>query len=91
MTPSVSVIIPVYNTAPYIKTCFLSVINQTHSNVEVIIINDASLDCSDDIIRELIAEANDRDVNYIKLMQNTGVGNVRNIGLERLTTITLSI
>ena len=37
-----SVIVPVYNTYPYLRECLDSIINQTHKNLEIIIVNDAS-------------------------------------------------
>lgn len=45
-TPKVTIIIPVYNTEKYIKNCFDSIINQSFSNFEVIVINDGSTDNS---------------------------------------------
>ena len=42
--PKVTIIIPVYNAEKYIKECFDSIINQTFSNFEVIIIDDGSID-----------------------------------------------
>ena len=49
----VSVIIPCYNKAPYVKEAIESVINQTFSDIEIIVVNDASTDNSAEIIKEL--------------------------------------
>ena len=38
MKPLISIIIPVYNVAPFIKSCLHSVLNQTYKNIEIIII-----------------------------------------------------
>jgi glycosyltransferase involved in cell wall biosynthesis len=46
----VSIIIPVYNIAPYLKHCLDSIILQTFKNTEIIIVNDCSTDGSGDII-----------------------------------------
>lgn len=52
MTPKLSVIIPVYNTEKYIKECINSVINQTFSDYEIILVDDASTDGSGRICDE---------------------------------------
>lgn len=49
----VSTIIPNYNNAPFIEECVLSILNQSYQNVEVIIMDDASTDGSQDIIARL--------------------------------------
>ena len=53
MKHTVSVIIPVYNKEKYIEQCLETVINQTYSNLEIIIIDDASTDNSMDIARSI--------------------------------------
>ena len=45
-----SVIIPVYNVAPYLEQCLDSVTNQTYKNLEIICINDGSTDNSLEIL-----------------------------------------
>ena len=77
--PKISVIIPVYNAAPYLNTCISSVLTQSHQNVEVIIINDGSTDDSDSICREL-AKKDDR-ILY-RQQVNKGVSSTRNDGLD---------
>lgn len=42
----VSFIVPVYNTEEYIERCILSILNQTYSNIELILIDDGSTDDS---------------------------------------------
>jgi len=49
----VSIIIPVFNLESYIKKCIDSLINQTFSNIEIIIVDDGSTDSTSDIIEEL--------------------------------------
>ena len=50
----VSIIIPVYNAEKYIFNCLESVLNQTYNNIEVIIIDDQSMDKSLEICKELL-------------------------------------
>lgn len=71
----VSIIIPVYNTASYLKRCLDSVCNQTLSGIEIICVNDASTDNSLDILKEY-------DVKIINLEENKGAAYARNIGIE---------
>lgn len=75
-----SVIIPVYNTASYLKECIESVFNQTQKELEVIAINDGSTDNSWDILLEM-------KIKYPELViinqENHGLGYTRNIGIEK--------
>ena len=48
--PAISVIIPVYNVAQYLRECLDSVRNQTFRDIEIICINDGSTDGSLDIL-----------------------------------------
>lgn len=50
--PKVSVIIPVYNTAPYLRECMDSVVNQTLRDIEIICVDDGSTDGSLAVLRE---------------------------------------
>lgn len=74
----VSVIIPVYNKEKYLKDSILSVLNQTYSNIEVIIINDGSTDNSEKIILNL--QDNDNRIKYFS-KKNEGVSSARNDGI----------
>ncbi|MCC5613066.1 glycosyltransferase [Nostoc sp. CHAB 5834] len=72
-----SVIIPVYNKAGYIKKCIDSVIDQTFSEFELIIIDDGSTDDSLAIIRQF----SDPRIKY-KVQKNAGVSATRNNGVK---------
>ncbi len=80
--PKVSVIVPVYNVAPYLSECLESLVNQTYRNLEIIVVNDGSTDDSP-VICEQWRERDSR----IKLIhkQNAGLGEARNTGLEHVT------
>lgn len=83
MSNMVSVIIPIYNTEQYIKTCYLSVINQTYPNIEVFLINDASPDSSTSVVEELRKITNGRTIHYYQFSKNQGLSRVRNFGLAK--------
>lgn len=78
--PLISVVIPVYNTAPYLEKCLESVVNQTYQNLQVIIINDGSTDNSAEICQKF-SEKDDK-IEFIN-KQNEGVSIARNIGIEK--------
>lgn len=74
----VSVIIPVYNAEKYIGEAIKSVLAQTYSHFELIIVDDASTDRSVEIIRSF----NDYRINLIQHDKNRGPGAARNTALE---------
>jgi len=76
----VSVIIPVYNVEKYLNKCIKSILEQTYSNLEIIIINDGSTDNSLDIIKSNMVE--DERIFLIDI-ENAGVSNARNLGLKK--------
>ena len=78
----VSIIVPVYNTEKYVKKCLESIINQTHKNIEVIVINDGSPDDSEKIILDIIKDK--KNFKYKKI-KNGGVANARNVALDMCT------
>lgn len=77
--PKVSVIIPVYNTAAYVRQAIDSIRNQTLKELEIIVINDGSTDGSGEILREL-ADADSRMRVYEQ--ENQGQSVARNKGME---------
>ena len=85
--PHVSVIIPVYNAAPYIKTCVYSLLGQSLDNVELIFVDDASTDDSVNILREVIAQYGykQKKIKVLCLPDNVGSASARNIGLCEAT------
>jgi glycosyltransferase involved in cell wall biosynthesis len=77
-TPAVSVIIPAYNAAKYFREALESVLNQTLTPHEIIVINDGSPD-TDQLERELQPYAS--QVHYIK-QENRGAAAARNVGVS---------
>ena len=80
MEPKVSIIVPVYNCEKYISKCLNSILNQSYKNIEVIVINDGSLDRSEEKIREI--EKKDNRVRYFK-QDNSGPSRARNNGIYK--------
>ena len=77
--PEVSVIIPVYNTEQFLGNCLNSVLAQTFTDFEIIIVNDGSTDNSSAIIEEF-AKKNNRIVAIHQ--ENMGLSEARNAGLN---------
>lgn len=75
----ISVIIPVYNSAPYIQENIDSIINQTYKNLEIIYVDDGSSDQSCEIIKKAIIQ--DKRIQLIETSHG-GVSAARNTGLE---------
>ncbi len=78
----VSVIIPVFNVRPYLVEALDSVISQTYTNLEIIIIDDGSTDGSGEICDEYTKK--DARVCVIH-QENKGLSTARNVGLDRMT------
>ena len=74
----VSVIMPVYNGAMYLKEAIESILSQTYHNFEFIIINDGSTDDSE----QIILSYDDSRINYIKNPANYTLINTLNIGFS---------
>lgn len=78
MNNLVSIIVPLYNKEQYIKKCIVSLINQTYSNLEIIIINDGSTDNS----LEIVENIKDPRIKIFTI-KNGGVSNARNFGIKQ--------
>ena len=74
----ISVIIPTYNRETLIVDSINSVLNQTYKNLEVIIVDDGSVDNT----QQEIDKIKDNRIKYIKLEKNYGAPNARNIGIK---------
>ena len=76
----ISIIVPIYNTEKYLHQCLDSILNQTYTNFEVLLVNDGSTDSSGIICQEYVE--NDSRFRYFE-NNNGGVASARNLGLER--------
>ena len=80
--PKISIIIPIYNSEKYLKSCLDSVCSQTYPNIEIICVNDGSTDTSPDIIQSY-AKKDDRFV--VINQKNNGLSYTRNVGVNNAT------
>lgn len=77
--PLVSIIVPIYNVENYIEKCFNSLVNQTYENIEILAVNDGTLDNS----MTLVANYQSKYRNIIVLnKKNGGLSDARNFGIE---------
>lgn len=78
----VSVILPIYNVAPYLEEAFDSILNQTLRDIEIIAVNDGSTDNSEEIIKKY----QQKDSRIISFSQeNQGQSVARNVALQHAT------
>lgn len=77
-----SIIVPVYNTAAYLRECFDSIFNQTQKEIEVIAVNDGSMDESLSVLEDIKREHPEM---IIYSQENQGLGASRNKGMELAT------
>jgi glycosyltransferase involved in cell wall biosynthesis len=75
----ISVIVPVYNSEKRLHKCIDSILGQTYTNFELLLINDGSTDTSGDICEEF-AEKDERIKVYHK--ENGGASSARNLGID---------
>lgn len=77
--PVVSVVVPVYNTEPFLAECLHSLEKQTLTDIEIILVNDGSTDNSGRLLREYA----DKDARFVYVEQeNQGLSAARNTGME---------
>lgn len=74
----VTVFIPMYNSEKYIKKCLESVLNQTYRNLDILVIDDGSVDRS----YEIVNQYKDNRIRILKNKENKGIPYTRNRGLK---------
>ncbi|EAH8348668.1 TPA: glycosyltransferase family 2 protein [Campylobacter jejuni] len=77
---TVGVVIPIYNVEKYLKECLNSVINQTYTNLEIILVNDGSTDENSLNIAKEYTLKDKRIILFDK--KNGGLSSARNVGIE---------
>lgn len=82
MLPKVSVVVPIYKVEKYLNRCVDSIVNQTYTNLEIILINDGSPDnCRK--ITDNYAKSDSRIIAVHK--KNGGLSDARNYGMQYVT------
>ena len=79
MNDLISIIVPVYNLELYVEDCINSLINQSHENIEIIIIDDGSIDLTKKKCESLASK--DFRIKFVS-KSNQGVSSARNYGLS---------
>lgn len=77
----ISIVIPTYNRASLLKKSVDSLLKQTYDNFEVIVVDDASSDNTESVMKKI----KDERVKYIKLKKNSGACVARNTGIKAST------
>ena len=82
----VSIIIPIYNVANEIERCLLSVIAQDYKNIELVLVNDCTLDDSFILAKKLLKkQRHTKQVLYLEHKYNRGLSAARNTGIDAAT------
>lgn len=76
----ISIIIPIYNAQKYLEECIKSVLKQTYENIELLLINDGSVDNSKEICNRYVEL--DSRIKYFE-KENSGVSDTRNFGIKK--------
>lgn len=79
MKPLISIGIACYNVEKYLKRCMTSILNQTYSNTEIILVDDGSTDSTGEICDEYAQQHSNIKVIHTS---NKGLSNARNISIE---------
>lgn len=80
--PLISVVVPMYNRETTIERCLLSITNQTYKNLEIIVVDDGSLDNSI-TVAQMVAEKDSR-IKLYALETNSGAAVARNFGIQQV-------
>ena len=77
--PLISIVVPIYNVENYLAMCLASIAAQTYKNLQVLLIDDGSIDGSTEIAKDYAA----RDDRFVYLHQeNKGLSGARNTGID---------
>lgn len=81
----ISILVPIHNMERYLRECLDSIVNQTYTNIEVIMLDDNSNDNSSEICMEY-ANKYSNFKYYKNTLKNKGVGAIRNMCIEKATS-----
>jgi glycosyltransferase involved in cell wall biosynthesis len=76
MQPVLTIIIPTYNRADFLRESIHSVLSQTFADYELIVVDDGSSDHTEDVVREFPR------IHYVACSENSGVSHARNLGIK---------
>lgn len=79
--PQISVILPTHNRANVLARSIRSVLAQTFSDLELVVVDDASIDAT----KEIVASFTDSRIRYIRIEQQSGAAVARNLGVQHST------
>lgn len=82
MKDKITIIVPVYNTENYLEDCLNSLMSQTYTNIEILLVNDGSQDNSLNICKEYATK--DKRIKVID-KKHSGVSDTRNTGIKKST------
>ena len=77
-SPQITVLMPVYNVSLYVKEAIESILNQTYTDFELLIVNDGSKDSTRDEVLKIV----DERIRFVENEKNQGLANTLNKGLE---------
>ena len=83
MGEKISVIVPVYNVENYLEKCVESILKQTYTNLEILLVNDGSTDTSGELCDQLAQR--DQRIRVIH-KENGGLSDARNRGIEEASS-----
>lgn len=78
--PLISLLVPIYNVASYVDRCVGSLVNQTYSNLEILLVDDGSTDGSGALCDEWVKK--DSRIHVVH-KENGGLSDARNAGIKR--------
>lgn len=78
--PTVSIIVPTYNAAPYIERCIESIINQSFKDIEIIVVDDQSTDNTVELLNSYASQC--KEIKILNTEKKQMAGGARNIGID---------
>ena len=82
----ISIIIPIYNVAPYVERCLYSALNQSYEDIELVLVDDCGTDNSMNIVSEVVEKyVGNKKILLFKHEHNLGLSAARNTGIKNAT------